>query len=384
MVNNIHRNERLQRKLTEKTTWFKQKPKNVGRKVIVRKKSRKTEKKKSDQSPITVLFVPRTNGGTLATQLREVDRKVSEVTKDRVKVVERAGVKLKELLHKSDPFGGLPCSRDRCLVCTNPYNEKFNCNKRNVTYKTFCLNCKTAAKDKSDTSDNVPIQTYYGETHVSAHERGVQHERDFRGQGEDSHMFKHYTECHSDMCQEDVKFGMTVIKQHFSSFSRQVHESILIFRDKQNVLNSRSMFNRCHVPRLTTMLDNEVEEKAPDVDKDFKLKRKRTGVISSGSGSSLKRPRVLSVTPDVAAQVVTVSSDQVQSSSTTSNKKHFQAFNSQRVSFDKIEDKLKPTKTAGATKLKLVNGTENNLSIRHFFKPVLGKAPADDNFYPPD
>ena len=54
------------------------------------------------------------------------------------------------------------------------------------------------------------------------------------------------------------------------------------------------------------------------------------------------------------------------------------------MSFVKIEDKLKPTKTAGATKLKLVNGTENNLSIKHFFKPVLGKAPADDNFYPPD
>ena len=295
-------------------------------------------------------------------------------------MVERAGVKLKELLHKADPFGGLPCSSDKCLVCRNPYNEKFHCNKRNVTYKTFCLNCRAAAKD-SDTSDNVPLQTYYGETHVSSRERGAQHERDFRDQSEDSHMYKHYTECHSDMCQDDVRFGMEMIKQHYSSFSRQVHESILIFLNKQNVLNSRSMFNRCHVPRLTTMLDDK-EEKVPEntADKEFKLKRKRTGAKNSNS-SSFKRPRlrVLSVTHGEAGPGVSVSGDQGHSSSTTT---HTQHFTSQRVSTIENEANMGPTKTAGATKSKL--GNRDTLSIRNFFKPISRETSAANNFYPPD
>ena len=216
-----------------------------------------------------------------------------------------------------------------------------------MTYKTFCLTCRAAAKDRV-TSDIVPIQTYYGETHVSSCERGVQHERDFCGQSDDSHMFKHYTECHSDMCQDDVKFGMQVIKQHYSSFSRQVHEFILIFMNKHNVLNSCSMYNRCKVPRLTTMLDDK-EEKAPgiaenNVDKVSNLKRKRTRAKKTDNvSSSVKRPRVLSVTQDDAGP-----GDQGHSSSTTTHTQHFP--NSQRVSDHDDEVKLDPTITASANK----------------------------------
>ena len=149
------------------------------------------------------------------------------------------------------------------------------------------------------------------------------------------------------------------------------------------------MYNRCQVPRLTTMLDDK-EEKGPGpsleeemVDKDFKLKRKRTGAKNSGSGYSNKRPRVLSVTP-CDAQMVTVSGDQVPGSSTNTlpNEKHFPVSTSLRVSNHKDEAKFKPKTTAGATNVKSTNG--NNSSITQFFKPVLGRAPVAENFYPPD
>ena len=147
------------------------------------------------------------------------------------------------------------------------------------------------------------------------------------------------------------------------------------------------MFNRCHVPRLTTMLDDK-EEKAPgvgeaNVDKDKKHKRKRTGAVNTDSyPSSTKRLRVLSVTPDDAAPVVTVSGDQVQGSSTNTNTQQFLGSSSLRVSHNENEVKLNPTKAAGATKSKLNNG--DNLSIKHFFKPVTREASVADNFYPPD
>ena len=70
----------------------------------------------------------------------------------------------------------------------------------------------------------------------------------------------HYIDCHSDECQDDVSFGMCVVKQHYSSFSRQIHESVLIFLNKQHVLNSRSQYNRCQVHRLTVRLDDKKEE----------------------------------------------------------------------------------------------------------------------------
>ena len=208
------------------------------------------------------MFVPKTVGGKLAKQLRDVDNKLSEITEDRIKIVERSGIKLRSLFHKANPWGNTICDKSDCLVCTNPYNESFNCDKRNVTYKTYCLKCKENAKKENneDSGDNniEPMKTYYGETHCSARERGAQHVRDYQNKDEDSHMFKHFTDTHNKEKIEDIQFGMTVLKQHYSSFSRQVHESILIFLNP-HVLNSKSgMYNRCQVPRLTVMVGDKV------------------------------------------------------------------------------------------------------------------------------
>ena len=247
---------RLKKKLTEKTSWYKKKPQSTNT-----RKQKEERLKKQKQKPIlTVMFVPKTVGGKLAKELRDVDNKLSEITEDRVKIVERSGIKLRSLFHKANPWGNTKCSKSECLVCTNPYNESFNCDKRNVTYKTFCLKCKENAKKDMDAGDDIkePLKTYYGETHCSARERGAQHVRDYQNKSEDSHMYKHFSDTHNNENREDIKFGMTVLKQHFSSFSRQVHESVLIFLNP-HVLNSKSgMYNRCQVPRLSVMVGDQV------------------------------------------------------------------------------------------------------------------------------
>ena len=53
---------------------------------------------------------------------------------------------------------------------------------------------------------------------------------------------------------------MTVIRQHFSAFSRMVHEEILIFLAGDKTLNSKSMYNRCKIPRLSVMVGEDEEE----------------------------------------------------------------------------------------------------------------------------
>ena len=192
-----------------------------------------------------------------------------------MRIVERAGNKLKSLLHRSDPWAGQKCNDERCLICTNPYNKTYNCSKRNIVYKSVCLTCKDLEKKEAleddrvvgDTIENVNDEkSYWGESHVSGRERSLQHSYDFSSKKDDSHQYKHYTEAHRDMDMKDVKFGVTVLRQFFSSFSCQIFEAVLIFKNSNN-LNSKSMWNRSKVPRLSVMFQEHEEAKKADRDK---------------------------------------------------------------------------------------------------------------------
>ena len=259
---------RIKKKLTEKSSWYKKKPENIG---DSKKVSRKIVEKKSIEKStkvISVMFVQKTPGSLLANKLKEADRKLSEITEDRVRITERAGLKLRSILHKSDPWAGQKCSDLKCLICTNPNNKTFGCSRRNVVYKSVCLTCKAdsdkndANKDTSENKDDFEKaddeRAYFGESHVSGRERSIQHSRDFLNKKDDSHQYKHYTEAHAELDMKDVKFGVTILRQFFSSFSRQHFEAILIFKNSNN-LNSKSMYNRSKIPRLNVMF-NELEE----------------------------------------------------------------------------------------------------------------------------
>ena len=230
----------------------------------------KHEVKKEPIHTASVMFTPFTPQSQLLYKLKQVENKVSSLTGDKIQHVERAGTKLRFLLVSPDPWRNVKCSNNKCLICTNPLNNDFSCRKRNVSYKTYCLKCaKEAGADEKALRNNVNsnIQFYFGETFRDATTRGAEHLADYVGETDDSHMLKHLAESHPGSEPKDVKFGMTVVKQHKSSFDRQIFESVLIYRGK-NVLNSRSEFNRCQVPRLSVMTgedqllaDNKVETK---------------------------------------------------------------------------------------------------------------------------
>ena len=65
-------------------------------------------------------------------------------------------------------------------------------------------------------------------------------------------MWRHKLQAHP---QEEVSFSMKVIKRFLSSFEREVAESIFIeVNQNKNILNSKSGFNRCLIPRLSVMM----------------------------------------------------------------------------------------------------------------------------------
>ena len=55
-----------------------------------------------------VMFVPYTHGSRLAKKLREAEQTMEN---------REVGCRLEDLLHKSDPWEGKLCGRQRCLLC---------------------------------------------------------------------------------------------------------------------------------------------------------------------------------------------------------------------------------------------------------------------------
>ena len=66
----------------------------------------------------SVLFVPRTENGELKRRLQIAEEEISAITGDRIKMVERAGRKLKSILHTPNPWSGVPVA-EKLVLCVN-------------------------------------------------------------------------------------------------------------------------------------------------------------------------------------------------------------------------------------------------------------------------
>ena len=161
--------------------------------------------------PVTsVLFVPKTQDSGLARGLQEVELRLSAITKERVRVTERGGKSLLQLLHTNDPFTGAPCGRDTCIPCNNSGKEKMeNCDKRGIVYETFCRSCLEVAEAKKARCEEAPIYLYVGTSHLAMADRGADHlrnsERGMRKRFDGSHMARPALVMHPG---EEPKFGI--------------------------------------------------------------------------------------------------------------------------------------------------------------------------------
>ena len=111
---------------------------------------------------------------------------------------------------------------------------------------------------------------YIGETSRSAYERSKEHWNAFKDLSFQSHMLKHYFLDHEDIEMDDLEFGIRVTGTYRSAIERQIGEAVKIEREVRkgkNLLNSKSEFNRCELPRLTvgtrkeTLMDLQEDDK---------------------------------------------------------------------------------------------------------------------------
>ena len=112
----------------------------------------------------TVLFVPYTPDGALATALRAYEKKRG--AKKRIRIVERAGVSLKSKLFSSNPWSKEGCVRTGCFPCLPGGGEGGACRRENVTY---CLQCNSCLKQ----GEGVQKSKFIGGNQVGHFIKGV-------------------------------------------------------------------------------------------------------------------------------------------------------------------------------------------------------------------
>ena len=140
-----------------------------------------------------------------------------------------------------------------------------DCSKRNLVYQTYCMTCKEKEEERiqMDAGDDhkkaqegiakMKLHKYIGETSRSSYERSQEHIDDMRQLKPSSHLLRHALDQHEGEQRSCIKFGMVIIKFTRTSFKRQILKSVCIQQNNHhNILNSRSEYNCCSVPRVST------------------------------------------------------------------------------------------------------------------------------------
>ena len=56
--------------------------------------------------------------------MRSAEENLQILTGYKLKVVERSGAKLEDILHSSNPWSGKDCGRNNCLLCVTKIQQK--------------------------------------------------------------------------------------------------------------------------------------------------------------------------------------------------------------------------------------------------------------------
>ena len=191
----------MRKNLIERENWYKQNEKDEDEEEENSNKSRKTyneeafamprrlragKKITKSETEKSVVFVPHTVGSKLARELRNKEEKLKDLTGEKIKIVEKSGIKIEDMIAGKDPWRGGDCKRSNCFLCnTKNITEKDmkkDCTKRNILYEIRCLSCEDREKtrileseiedenEKHEKIKNIKIPTYIGESKRSAYE----------------------------------------------------------------------------------------------------------------------------------------------------------------------------------------------------------------------
>ena len=205
-----------------------------------------------------VLFVDQTPKGELAKLVREHLHKLEGVMGFRLRVVERTGRNILSNFQQTRTWSGLQCGREECVTCHQGGEELPNCTRSGVVYESICTTCNPDALKKGELEKmrEGPPSLYVGETSRSIQERAREHWGAATRGEEESHMVRHQALVHEGV---PPVFLFKVISSHKTALSRQIKEAVRIRRrgGGGRILNSKSEYNRCQIPRLVVETEDE-------------------------------------------------------------------------------------------------------------------------------
>ena len=187
----------------------------------------------------TVLFCPPTTEGKLAKELRDIVDETSKKMQLKVKVVERAGVSVKNLLPGLQEEDQCNNSRSECFIHRN--GGKGNCRQEGVVYQSQCMICETKGPSSipTDGGNRNKIEKkpgvksiYVGETSRSGFQRGRQHMEAVQEptKHRNNAFAKHMLEYHHG--KKNVVFKTSIVGQFKRPMERQICEGVNIYRVK--------------------------------------------------------------------------------------------------------------------------------------------------------
>ena len=123
----------------------------------------------------SVLYVTPTPGGVLLKAVKKREEELNKNSSERIKIEEKGGLKIKDVLGAKNPFNPSRCIQKTCPLCTQSEfveitsdKVKVPCNASSTGYRWQCNTCKER---------NI-VKVYEGETGQSARTRGAEHLKD--------------------------------------------------------------------------------------------------------------------------------------------------------------------------------------------------------------
>ena len=172
----------------------------------------------------TVMFVQATPNELLRKKVQEVcDREGMKV-----KVVEKGGRNLKQILQRSEVASSGFCGRTDCRLCE--YEGKGMCSKESVGYKIWCPNCE---------EEGTP-STMHGETGRCARVRINEHFEALE-KGRSSNLQEHCDSYHNG---QKIQFRCEVVRAFRDPLTRQLEEALRIRCEPGVLMNDKNEWTR--------------------------------------------------------------------------------------------------------------------------------------------
>ena len=192
-----------------------------------------------------VLYVPFTPQSSLKKTVQQGEEEWrGHPLAGRIRVEERLGPSISQLLCNPTPWRKEHCGRAGCPPCETTTGK---CKARNVIYKVECTQCKVEGN----------TGVYWGESHRTLWDRTSEHLANLRRGEDSSPLVKHWKEVHASR-DTPPHYTFHLVGVHQDALSRQLGEALMISGDTSTYLmNSKGEFGRNSLVSQTTSYNGD-------------------------------------------------------------------------------------------------------------------------------